>query len=283
MRIMAKNLEKNRSKPDKKRLQMINNLIRHFVKGIKNPLKVVYYGFDQLKLTERSRVSGGGERLVVKKWEDAAMSKDFITLSHLYRYKWILPYVKNLYCLDAGCGTGYGTHYLADNGARQVIGIDNSIEAISFAKRYYQRENLEYNIMDVCDLRFSSATFDAIISSEVLEHLNLINQEKFVSETARVLKPSGFLYIGCPNAALSKGNNPFHPKELTRTELEQLLLKYYANVKILGHDILIRGKRQKDNFLKHDSKISLSTFTIVEENCNLAFGLIAICKSPKIS
>ena len=48
-------------------------------------------------------------------------------------------------------------------------------------------------------LPFADGTFDAVTMLEVLEHVR-DDARGFLSEVRRVLKPSGFLYIGTPNA-----------------------------------------------------------------------------------
>lgn len=266
---------------NKRRLIKMSKIIRYFIKGIKNPRKAVDYILDKLMLTEKSRVGERGERLVLRKWEDWEKTKDFVTLAHIQRYEWVSPYVKNLYVLDAGCGTGYGVYYLASSGVKYIIGIDKSSKAINFAKKYFQKENLEFKIMNVCKMEFRNNTFDAVISFDVLEHLSSIDQEKFIAETVRVLKPEGILYIGCPNATVSKGNNPHHLKELTKKEFQTLLQEYYKDVKILGQDLIVNGVRQKEHWHKNLSNLSKQNFIIVEEDIDFVYGLLAICKNKK--
>lgn len=259
--------------------------VNFLIKGIKNPIKAFRYIAslvnNKFKLTEISKVSGGGERLVIKNWQFAKIGGDFSTLAHIQRYEWVLPYVKGLRCLDAGCGSGYGTHYLAKNGVGSIIGIDISAEAINFAKKYYRAENLTYMQGNVCNLKFEDNYFDAIVSFDVLEHLNEQDQERFISEVSRVLKNEGGLHIGCPNATVSMRNNPFHLKELTKAEFENLLRRYFGDVKILGQDILKNGMRQKENWYKMHSHLSYHDLVIVEEECDFVYGLLAICKAPK--
>jgi methylase of polypeptide subunit release factors len=41
--------------------------------------------------------------------------------------------------LDAGCGSGYGTHFLAKNAKiKAIVGIDISPRAISFANKHFR-------------------------------------------------------------------------------------------------------------------------------------------------
>jgi len=256
-----------------------------FIKALENSNKVLYWILcrmdDKLKLSTKAKIRGSGQRLVIKNWY-SAKEGGFVSMAHIQRYEWVLPYVKDCYCLDDGCGSGYGTNYLANNGVSNIIGIDKYKE-IKYVKKWYQRENLEFRYMDGCNLKFGDNTFDAIISFDVLEHTRAEDQEKFISETARTLKPEGTLYIGCPNATVSMGNNPHHFKELTRKELECRLQKYYGNVKILGQDISINGVKQKEHWYKYLSKLSYYNLVIIEEDYDFAYGLLAICKKPKKS
>ena len=96
----------------------------------------------------------------MKNWETAKKAKNLVTLAHIQRYEWVAPFVKNLYVLDAGCGSGYGRYYLAKSGVQNIVGIDKSATAINYAKKYYKRENLEYKVMDVCNLRFKNNIFE---------------------------------------------------------------------------------------------------------------------------
>ena len=254
-------------------------------KRIKNPIKAISYVFalidNKFKLTENAKVSSGGERVVIKDWESAKSSRDFSTLAHIQRYEWVLPHVKELRCLDDGCGSGYGTYYLAKNGVGAIIGIDASSNAIKFAKKHYKAENCEFMQMDALNLKFEDNSFDTVISFDVLEHIHKEYQSKFILEIARVLKDNGTAYIGCPNATVSMGGNPFHQKELKKGEFESLLRKIFMYVEMFGQDLIINGMRQREKWHKCLSDLSYSTLIIVETDCDLTYGLLAICKNPK--
>lgn len=254
------------------------------IKGLLNPNKAIHHIFalidNKFKLTETARVSGGGERLLIRDWQSAKNSRDFTTLAHIQRYEEVLPHVKGLRCFDAGCGSGYGTYYLAKGGVDSIVGVDISIEAINFARKHYRAKNLTYLQLDARNLEFEDNYFDAIVSFDVLEHLDNRDQEIFISGLARVLNIGGILYIGCPNATVSIGNNPHHLKELTKIEFESLLQKYFGSVTILGQDILKNGMRQKENWYKCIHDLSYQDLVIVEDVCDFAYGLFAICKKP---
>lgn len=263
----------------------MNRKIDFLVKGIKNPIKAVHYVStlvdNKFKLTETAKASGGGERLVIKDWQSEKFSTNFSALAHLQRYDWVLPCLKNLCCLDDGCGSGYGTYHLAKNGISPIIGVDISFNGIKFAKKNYKSKNIEFIQMDALNLKFENNSFDAVISFDILEHIDEDYQSKFISEIARVLKDKGTVYIGCPNATVSNGQNIFHLKELTRRDFELLLQNFFKYVKIFGQDLLVNDIRQKENWHKYIFDLSYKNLIIVEEDYDLTYGLLAICKIPK--
>jgi len=197
-------------------------------RGIRNPAAVANLVVMQFKLhgrlTEASRVRCHGERVVIRDWESARKSRNMGFLAHINRYEWALDKLVGLRCLDAGCGSGYGTHYLACHGAAEVTGVDISDVAIAYCRKRYSCENLCSLRMDVTDLEFPDDSFDAAISFDVLEHLPEKSQARFISNLARVVRDNGVVIVGCPKAASTEVNNPFHLHELTREEFESLLL-----------------------------------------------------------
>ena len=77
---------------------------------------------------------------------------------------------------------------------------------------------------------------DVIVSFETIEHLN--EQEQFLSEIKRVLRPSGLLVISSPDRDVYSGGrdtaNPFHVRELTAAEFTALLSRHFAHVAASG-------------------------------------------------
>jgi SAM-dependent methyltransferase len=54
---------------------------------------------------------------------------------------------------------------------------------------------------DLLDLPFESSSFDAAFCLDVLEHVDLLDQPRALSEIARILKPGGRLLATIPNLA----------------------------------------------------------------------------------
>lgn len=181
-------------------------------------------------------------KLVWSKTEERTWPKEFSDAlwDHRFRYMFARPYCVRKRILDCGCGVGYGAHYLAASGAKEVTGIDFSEIAVKIAKKRFQSQNIHFMQMDATKLKFEDASFDIAVSFEVIEHLQ--NPDAYLSEMCRVLK-KGSIYIGStPNKKVqdllyppSPNGKPgwkWHVTEYTNLEYKDILTKYFKNVKL---------------------------------------------------
>ena len=93
--------------------------------------------------------------------------------------------------LDYGCGTGGNTFAYARFGA--VVGIEPDSGAVRLA---HTRGQARYCRSNGTSLPFRPASFDAVLASDVLEHIE--DHRQALSEIARVLKPGGAAIITVP-------------------------------------------------------------------------------------
>ena len=94
--------------------------------------------------------------------------------------------------LDAGCATGAMLAFLKDRGW-QVTGVE-----ISPSAEYAQKEReLDIRRQSLEDCHFSSESFDLVLASHLIEHLN--NPGTFIAEAWRVLRPGACLMVTTPN------------------------------------------------------------------------------------
>lgn len=162
--------------------------------------------------------------------------RDQIQHEHFHRYLLAAPLCGGKDVLDVACGEGYGSALLATV-ARSVVGVDNSEEAISHAVASYgEARNVAFKIADVSKvIPLDSGSVDIIVSFETLEHLD--EQEAFIAECRRVLRSEGVLLLSTPNSEVylgGEGTNEFHKRELSRSELAELLGATFASVVIGG-------------------------------------------------
>ncbi|MEO0465819.1 MAG: class I SAM-dependent methyltransferase [Pseudomonadota bacterium] len=109
--------------------------------------------------------------------------------------------------LDLGCGEGRHLHGLYFHGGLHLNGIDLDEASLQKAKDGFMtlppREpgdegTVDLSVGDATALDFPDDTFDAIICSEVLEHLP--DYDAALVEIRRILKPDGRLCITVPHA-----------------------------------------------------------------------------------
>jgi 2-polyprenyl-3-methyl-5-hydroxy-6-metoxy-1,4-benzoquinol methylase len=139
--------------------------------------------------------------------------------------------------LDAACGVGYGSHFIAESGAKSVTGLDIDDEALAYARENFQTQGVSFLKGDCTALPFEDASFDVIVSFETLEHI--LAADKVVAEFARCLKPGGRLVASTPNrlaysmGQLQKDDNPFHVNEMTLVEFRGLMGRHLTIEKVL--------------------------------------------------
>jgi|SRR3989344_731336 len=96
--------------------------------------------------------------------------------------------------LDVGCGEGFTLVKIKQARIGEIYeGIDNSSAALKLGKKLYPKLNI--NKGDIYNLPYNDASFDLVICTEVLEHLE--HPEKAVKELARVAKK--YIVISVPN------------------------------------------------------------------------------------
>lgn len=167
-----------------------------------------------------------------------------IWYEHWHRYAFCRSLVKGRRILDAACGEGYGSAMLAAYGAKSVLGIDVDAEAIEHARsRYAERSNLSFQLASVADLPLQDAAVDLVVSFETIEHL--LEQEQMLDEFERVLSPGGALVISSPDRhkynQLATEPNPYHLRELSMDELDQLLAKKFAVRRYFGQKLCFKS------------------------------------------
>jgi SAM-dependent methyltransferase len=95
--------------------------------------------------------------------------------------------------LDAGCGTGGTTRALA--ALAPAVGVDLHPRALALA---HQRAAGPLVRADIARLPFASASFDAVVSVDVLYHRRIDDDAATVAELARVCRPGGVVVLWLP-------------------------------------------------------------------------------------
>ncbi|XP_073003080.1 phosphoethanolamine N-methyltransferase-like [Typha latifolia] len=97
--------------------------------------------------------------------------------------------------LDVGCGIGGGDFYMAENFDVHVVGIDLSINMVSFAlERAIGRKcTVEFEVTDCTKRTYPDNTFDVIYSRDTILHIQ--DKPSLFKSFFKWLKPGGKLLI----------------------------------------------------------------------------------------
>ncbi|MCP4197066.1 MAG: class I SAM-dependent methyltransferase [Proteobacteria bacterium] len=178
-----------------------------------------------------------GER-VVEEYYRSSPENYLIYLFHMTTYNFARAYVAGRRVLDYGCGSGYGTHHMAAY-CDSIVGVDIAEDAIKYADSHYSADNLAYRRIDPADLSplpFEDASFDTVMSFQVIEHIADVNP--YLSEIRRVLKPGGIFICATPDRSTrllprQKPWNMWHMLEYDAEGLEKSLSAYFPETELM--------------------------------------------------
>ncbi|MEO9482523.1 MAG: methyltransferase domain-containing protein [Ekhidna sp.] len=138
------------------------------------------------------------------------------------------PFLKgNL--LELGCGEGRGVELLAPL-VDSYLGIDKIRAVIQNLEKKYPEHQFMSGVFP--PFPFEDNSFDSIVTFQVIEHVK--QDEQFVREIHRVLKPGGTALITTPNIKMTLSRNPWHEREYTAEGLTALCKKYFDQVEMKG-------------------------------------------------
>ena len=156
-------------------------------------------------------------------------SENVIFQRHLIAYKEATKRIKGT-VLEIGSGEGYGIKELASN-AEHYIAVDKYNTNIS--DELMNKNNITFIQSEVPPLKdIEENSIDFVVSFQVIEHIKEDN--KFLAEIQRVLKPGGELILTTPNIKMSLSRNPWHIREYSPKDIDELLKKYFDIVELKG-------------------------------------------------
>jgi SAM-dependent methyltransferase len=222
---------------------------------------------------------------------------------HLVAYELAATMSSGKRVIDIGCGEGYGPSLLSRNAA-DVLGIDIAPEVVSHASGTYGRPGLSFEVMDVNRLQAAPGSFDLAVSLQVVEHL--LDESGYFSEITRVLAPDGSALITTPNRlTISPGSeepiNPFHLREYTPGEFEEVLSGYFRSVEMQGvfhaRMLALNDRIKLVDFIKvyrmsranprhwahrvFTPLVSTRDFRLDDSNMERCLDIMAICRYPR--
>ncbi|MDG2422821.1 MAG: class I SAM-dependent methyltransferase [Phycisphaerales bacterium] len=153
-----------------------------------------------------------------------------IEVEHVHRYLLARQFAADRDVLDIACGEGYGTELLASV-ARSVVGVDIDQKTIERARLVHKGPGIRFETGSCLAIPLEDDSIDVLVSFETIEHI--ADHGAFMTEIRRVLRPGGLLLISTPDPDNyghdDEGDNPFHVKELKRSEFANLIDKSFAH------------------------------------------------------
>jgi 2-polyprenyl-3-methyl-5-hydroxy-6-metoxy-1,4-benzoquinol methylase len=205
--------------------------------------------------------------------------------------------IKGKKVIDLGCGDGVLLYKLWRHGAI-VHGLDGSPKAVGLGKKRLAKLGASvqfYEAGSVYSAPFEDSYFDAVVSVEVIEHLD--DSTAFLKEIHRLLKPGGVFVCTTPSRqkgqAADQVNDPYHVKEYIAEELRQEISSIFGNSEVWGgypkilDDLYVKGTgaRFLDKsirvFFKLLRSISLNPYHVSRKNPVLGSHALLISSAVK--
>ncbi|WXG40757.1 MAG: class I SAM-dependent methyltransferase [Candidatus Freyarchaeum deiterrae] len=126
------------------------------------------------------------------------------TFMGIERGQWLIDTLKKFKqlkgkrVLDVGSGSGGISIAFAKNGI-ETVNFDTGQKYTTVSQKWAEENGVKLNQMLASgeEMPFKDKSFDVIICSDVIEHLE--RPENLVKEVSRLLQKDGMLYITCPN------------------------------------------------------------------------------------
>jgi SAM-dependent methyltransferase len=190
--------------------------------------------------------------------------------------------------------------------AERVVALDYDVQAIAHVACRYPRVAAVRTNLVAMPVRDGCA--DTVVSLQVIEHL--WEQERFLRECGRALRPGGTLLLSTPNRiTFSPGRetplNPFHTRELSAAELACLVADTgFTDVAVFGlhhgprlraleaahggslvaaqTEVALTGAEWPVDLLRDVASVTTADFTLHADDVDTSLDLVAIAHpTPK--
>jgi 2-polyprenyl-3-methyl-5-hydroxy-6-metoxy-1,4-benzoquinol methylase len=120
--------------------------------------------------------------------------------SHPDRVRWMRSHIPpSARVLEIGCGTGWHVTLPLLQSGLDVTGADLDEESIAYGRAAFRRQGADENALQARDARDLAGSFDVIIASELLEHLDDTGLREMLAVITSKLTEGGRLLVTVPS------------------------------------------------------------------------------------
>lgn len=185
--------------------------------------------------------------------------------------------------LDLGCGNGRLVDLVNDLKVN-YLGVDNSQGLIDCAKKSFPDK--KFQVQDALNLDLVENSFDVVLCVSVLNHIEKENQQRFVENIKKVLKPDGTLLLSNWNMWNIKGKKSVWKQDkssgLKRNSYKDVWTIWKSTDNKVPLYYYAFTKRELNKLLRQNGfKIIKSYYTKHGKKTNMFYGenIVTIAKS----
>lgn len=178
-------------------------------------------------------------------------SENVMYQRHLIAYKEAAKIVSGT-VLEVGSGEGYGIMELAPI-TEKYIAVDKYDTHIS--DKLNEENDITFIKTEVPPLKgIDNDSVDFVVTFQVIEHIQ--NDELFLKEINRVLKPGGKLIMTTPNIKMSLTRNPWHIREYNLQQMGNIVKSVFEKFELKG---IFGNEKVMDYYQKNKESVAKIT------------------------